>query len=702
MKKQIFLIMLTCIVAKGFGQVVTDFSYPSSVDLFGLYEISFRLSPSYSNPYDPDTINIYAIFTDSNNDSFTVNAFYYEKYTFQQVDGYEVASHNTAHFDGWRIRFTPNTVGTWSFIIKAFDKNGELNLPLINVSHTFTCNSVNNANGFISNANSRFLKREVVKNGKRLYHSFFPIGPNVPWYKCVNYCNYETPKGIYYYEDHIDSLYGRANYMRIWINRYKYLSLYGPEYTQKVNNQPKIYFDSIVNQKDSAELDHIIAYASQHNIAIMVSFYNQNDFLANDGDHCNPDHWGNNPFNTIMNLSEPCDFFSEEEAVKITKNLIRYIISRWGYATNIMCWELWNEVEFAKRLCSSNGDYDQQILDWHTEMVNYIRNLDPFNHCISSSVGNPDYLPLFSYIFQNMDIVQQHNYQSIQNADSKFDLPYPIFIRTNSSHNTYPQKPFFMGEFGFSHSKFPHTEEKDPNGVALHNALWSSLFSTSIGPASLWWCYYLDSCALYQRFTPLMNFCANLSILSGTYTAHTTGYVTGYRKLVFPNCIETYYMINADEDTIMGWCQDTAFAYQSLRWLTDSVEMHYDTVWNGDTVKIFNFLDSVPPLDPNGYLYTLDPSKRPAPSSNSNVITLPIVNQSVGKRYKLQWFDSETGYPYNISTVGVPVQQDSQGNKFISFQFPSFIRDLKQNVIKNTFGDCVFTLIRYYDNPLQK
>ena len=33
MKKQIFLIMLTCSVAKGFGQVVTDFSYPSSVDL---------------------------------------------------------------------------------------------------------------------------------------------------------------------------------------------------------------------------------------------------------------------------------------------------------------------------------------------------------------------------------------------------------------------------------------------------------------------------------------------------------------------------------------------------------------------------------------------------------------------------------------------------------------------------------------------
>ena len=33
-------------------------------------------------------------------------------------------------------------------------------------------------------------------------------------------------------------------------------------------------------------------------------------------------------------------------------------------------------------------------------------------------------------------------------------------------------------------------------------------------------------------------------------------------------------MINATEDTIYGWCQDTAFAYQSLRWLTDNAKLY--------------------------------------------------------------------------------------------------------------------------------
>lgn len=91
MKKYLFVILFATITAKGFGQIVpSSFSYPNSVGLFGLCEISFRLPSTYSNPYDPDTINVYAVFTGPDNSSYTINAFYYEDYTFQQhSDGYE-------------------------------------------------------------------------------------------------------------------------------------------------------------------------------------------------------------------------------------------------------------------------------------------------------------------------------------------------------------------------------------------------------------------------------------------------------------------------------------------------------------------------------------------------------------------------------------------------------------------------------------
>lgn len=232
--------------------------------------------------------------------------------------------------------------------------------------------------------------------------------------------------------------------------------------------------------------------------------------------------------------------------------------------------------------------------------------------------------------------------------------------------------------FGQS-SPSPSYSEKDPYGIDLHNSLWSSMFSTSIGPASFWWWHYLKTDSLFCRHKPLYVFCENLPILSETFTAYQTGHEEGL-SLVFPNNLETYYMINAAEDTIYGWSQDTAFAYQSLRWLTDDVSNHHFIVGN-----VF---------DPSGYVYTLDISKRPQPSSNSNIIEIPLENQNIGVYYTVKWYNSETGLPYNVYNSPATVLINGAGRKVVSFEFPSFIRDLQNQTINNTFGDAVFVLTK--------
>ena len=686
MKKLLLFLFTIMTTANGFGQFYSYFYYPSSVDLFGLCEISFTIPKTYSNPYDPDTICVYADFTGPDNSTYRVDGFYYEDYTFQQHnDGYEVATHNSLS-DGWRIRFTPSQVGTWTFVIRAFDVDGSINLPFMNVNQTFSCTSVINADGFISKANSKFLKRDVVRKGQRQYHSFFPIGPNVAWYYNKTYCEIDKPLGIYYYRDHVDSLYNNANYMRVWTNRYQHASLYGPEYALNGNNTI-VYFDSTLNQKDAAEIDYIISYANQHDIAIMLSFFNQCDFITS-GDGCNPSRWENNPYNTILNLQDPCDFFTVPDAIRITKNLIRHIVSRWGYATNIMCWELWNEVEHSTGLCDGNIDViNHNIEAWHNEMSFYIRSIDPWGRCISSSGGNY----LYTGIFQDLDIIQHHNYQDIQIALSRYEIPYSLFVTTKYQQTLSAPKLAFIGEYGFDNSKPPYIMEKDPKGVSMHNSLWSSMFSTTIGPASFWWWSYLDTCGMYKRFTPIKTFCQKLPILSETFTPHSTA-IDHINVLEFQNGLRTYYMKNGSEDTIMGWSQDTAFAYQSLRRLTDSVRLQNDTLVDNTILPANYFVDDVP-YDTCGYLYTLDPLKRPQPSSNDNTIILPITNQPVGSRYKVNWYDSETGNKYNLGTVDyILVQQNAQGNKYLSLKFPSLVRDLRKNVINNTFGDAVFVL----------
>ncbi|MBQ3738626.1 MAG: DUF5060 domain-containing protein [Bacteroidales bacterium] len=706
MKRIYIILTLSLLTLRGVCQpVIISPSFPGSVDLFDLFEVSFTLGDSYVNPYDPDTIDIYALFIAPDNTTFKVNAFYYEDYFFQQhSDGYEVAEHN-ASLDGWRIRFTPNQVGNWKFRIMAVDANGVSQMPNDGAkNYYFVCESVLNADGFITVANSRYLQREVVRNGRKMFRSFFPVGPDVAWYNNKGY-DPEKPLGIYQYKRYIDSLYNNCNYMRIFLNRCQYLSLYGSEYTQIENGLPKVYFDSIINQKDSAELDYIVSYAKGHGIAIMPSIFTCENFeLNDDGMKSEQNKWPNNPFNTILHLSSPCCFFTDADAKRITRNLVRYVVSRWGYATNIMSWEFWNEVTHVLDKDSNCGNIEDDVVDWHVEMVDCVHGNDPFRHCVSTSMGSnvEDYSSLYSSLFDILDFAQAHRYEYIQNAASRRQISFRLYLRTIQGHTLCPSKPFFQGEFGFDQNDtVPKNEDKDPHGIDLHNSLWSSLFSTSMGPASFWWWPYVDTCALYHRFAPLLYFCQRLPVLSDSFTPHQTGRVVS-NILVFPNNLETYYMINDTESSIYGWSQDTAFAYQSLRRLTDSVRIEMDSIMvidpsNQDTtykrVADYYFVDSVV-FDPDGYVYTLDPAKRPAPSSNDNTITIPITNQAVGTLYRIQWYNSETGISYG-SIQSIYVQQDTSGNKFLSFGFPSFIRDVQHQVVNNTFGDAVFSIHKY-------
>jgi len=381
MRKTFFVSLITLWCAFVYAQpAITNLSLPSSVDVFGLFEMSFQLG-KYDNPYDPEVIDVYAEFMAPDGKTFKVNGFYYEGYTFQQKDDYEVAS--ASRDKGWRVRFTPNQAGKWSFSLHAIDRKGKTTLSASdNYPTTFECRSVGSAPGFIRMANTRYLKREVMLNGKSKYQAFYPIGPNVAWYEYKGSSAY--PKGIYDYNHYIDKMAGSANYMRIWLTRYQYLSLYGPEFTQMNGKKPTVYFDSSLNQKDAAELDHIIAYAAEKGINVMPCLFSFGDFGNMHQSSC---RWDNNPYNTVLGLKSPTMFFTDKEAKRIAKNLVRYIVARWGYATNIVCWELWNEVNNIPSDGQPEASFHANIVKWHEEMADYVRSIDPFKHLVSTSLG---------------------------------------------------------------------------------------------------------------------------------------------------------------------------------------------------------------------------------------------------------------------------------------------------------------------------
>ena len=679
MKKTIVLALLLGIFTLGLAKPqINGISFPSTVALFDLYEISFRMD-NYVNPYDPAVIDVFAEFTAPDGRIMKVNGFYYEEYRFEKYKEYEKAQAESRH-NGWRIRFTPDQEGVWRFVIHATDKKGSTSLNSSgSTAFTFTCNTVRSAKGFITKANTQYLKRDVVTNGQRNSNSFFPIGPNVAWYICKSYYNYATPYGIYEYEQRIDSLAGRANYMRIWLNRPQYLSLYGPEFTQTVGSTPTMYFDNTLNQKDAAELDHIIAYAAQKGISIMPCIFTYGDFKA-DPKHDgaldkNPADWRVNPYNTVLGLKTPTDFFTDKEAQRISRNLVRYIVARWGYATNIVAWELWNEISNMDLDKDNFDQYSTIVTKWHNDMAQHIRANDPFHHLITTSIGHDKEDILFKRIFSSMDIVQDHFYANVQKAKSKEQISHQLYLSSLEARKIYPDKPFFIGEFGFGSSNAQRYFEKDPYGIDLHNTLWSTLFSGMMGSASFWQWSALEKCGTNKNFKPMLTFSKSMPVLSATFVPHTTGEISKKAKssIIFPNGLETYYMVNIAEDTLYGWSQDTAFTYQSLRRLTD--KMGNNGHFKDDGI-----------VDAKGYVYTLNAKKRPRPSSRNNTIVLPITKQPVGTKYVVRWYDTETGYELVTEKTYVVVEK----NNTLTFEFPASIREKRR--INNTFGDAVFVL----------
>ena len=685
-KKYLLLLYLTTLGLLCIAQPrINNLTAPKSASVYGLYEIKFHLG-EYDNPYDPEVIDVYADFTGPDGRTRRVIGFYREGYSFMKDKDHEVASRNRDG-DSWMIRFTPDAPGHWTYVIHAIDKKGATQLSTNNGNALFFDCQQGNADGFIQLANTKYLKRDAFVNGRRQTKSYFPVGPNVAWYDAADYGSYKKPYGIYDYDKYINLLSGKANYIRIWLNRYQFLSLYGPEHAGTIDGKPRMYFDNTLNQKDAAELDHIVQYAQEHGISLMACIFNYRNFEHKNGvangskeKPAMPSDWANNPYNTVLHLSSKYDFFTDTRAIRIQKNLVRYIVARWGYATNILCWELWNEIANMEESNNLPTQAQRDMVQWHAQMADYIRSIDPYHHLISTSLGSAKDLSILTKAYESMDFVQDHNYQNIQKAKSKEQLSYILYQKTIEALSY--EKPFFMGEFGFGQgsSKVKY-EDKDPKGVDLHNSLWSSAFSGSMGPASFWFWEIMDKCNWYDRFLPVTTFFSQLPVLSDSFTAKTTGSVRG-RSLVFPNHLETYYMVNAEEDTLMGWCQDTAFGYQSLRLLTDEVGA------NG------HFVDKGKVSDPKGYIYTLDPAKRPKPSYLSNRIVLLISNQPRGTQYQVRWYDAETGLELTEEATTVMVRRPLFRSKRIVIEFPASVRDIWGAQINNTFGDAVFMITK--------
>ncbi|MBN1561208.1 DUF5060 domain-containing protein, partial [candidate division KSB1 bacterium] len=125
------------------------------------YEVVYDLlGLSYDNPYDPEQIDVTAIFTSPSGVQWRLFGFY---------DDYNGANK-------WKIRFAPNEIGQWSYIIKATDATSSDESDL----QTFTA---------VASAHHGWIKRSEENPRYMQYDdgtSFYGVGMYTPWRNSVN------------------------------------------------------------------------------------------------------------------------------------------------------------------------------------------------------------------------------------------------------------------------------------------------------------------------------------------------------------------------------------------------------------------------------------------------------------------------------------------------------------------------------------
>jgi len=155
--------------------------------------------------------------------------------------------------------------------------------------------------------------------------------------------------------------------------------------------------------------------------------------------------------------------------------MLRYIVSRWGASASVMAWELFNEVQYVDRAQTPEGW--KIVGQWHDEMADYLRSIDPDRHLIttSSEVDKP--------IWSKTDYFQTHGYPPNVSAMILGTAPLAT-------------KPLFYGEFGTANAQDTGAGERK----AIRDGIWSAFFAGHAGAAQYWSWDRMDRPGMYEEF----------------------------------------------------------------------------------------------------------------------------------------------------------------------------------------------------------
>jgi len=492
----------------------------ATVARWELFEVTLDAPVDAGNPFDPDEVAVIGEFRSPDGATSQVDGFAARDYRRSLVDGAEeLAEEGELR---WRIRFTPDVEGEWQWrwrIIGAVraESTGPWQ-PLVVTA------AAPDAHGFVRRS-TRDATQLELDDGTPL----FAVGENLAWYDA---------RGTYAYDVWIERLAAQGcNYIRLWMPSWAF----GLEWLTR-DAQRNVASTTLGNYSarlDRAwQLDYVIELARRRGIYVVLSLQNHGAFSLSANSE-----WANNPYNAANGgpLDEPRAIFTNGDARRLFERRLRYIVARWGYAPNLLAWELWNEVDLV----------DQSAIDdvvaWHAAMAAELDRRDPNDHLVTTSTSQFDAIfPSSPYAavwqLDGIDFVQAHFY-SFGGASVDFKEAIPLVATRLGRFG----KPVLIAEAGVDIQGAAETLAADPDGDGFHDILWSAVFAGTFGSGmSWWWDNVVDPEDLYPRFAPLARFVADVDFPGEGFTTGSATVISGAEHALSAH-------VRAGRDTVLVW-----------------------------------------------------------------------------------------------------------------------------------------------------
>lgn len=422
--------------------------------------IEADLHGTWQNPFDAAQVTFDAAVTRPDGTGFTIPGYLDQEFRAERVDDNELLE--SVGQPTWRVRFTPTMPGEWLVKLTAQDKSGRVESGPVKLTAT-----ASERPGMIRIADNRTYFEHSPGGG------MFLLGHNLTTYQT----------GRQSMADALDKMAaGGENFTRLWM---------WSQHLGLENGQPV----GTYRLQEAWRLDHAMDLARERGIDILLCLDTHQDFRGK-GLPANPYHVSQGG-----PLSTPLEFFSNDEARRLYRNRLRYVVARWAHCTNLVAWEFVNEIEGWDGY-QANTENRRMVGRWHKDMSEVIRGLDPYAHPITTSCWTTAGWPEL-WDGTGMDIIQSHHY-----SNARVDMAQRTIEICEQKQRDYPDRIHLFGEMGI-HSKFSkgNGDDEDPTGVHLHQQSWAALVSAcSSAPINWWHGGYFDVHDLYGVFKGIRKF----------------------------------------------------------------------------------------------------------------------------------------------------------------------------------------------------